>query len=248
MSSQVDFSKFGDKLAVTLIRCACLTRLRRMIGGVGASAFVDVDDDGVITQQEARAAHYGQRLNAVLQEETMTHSLKHLTKEQIKPKQRLSANMERAVNKWNHSKELWSEYDKEERKEKALQAVSKEAQEARATAAADTATQADFNVWQAASQGQTDEVMAYVGRLGSVMDLTQCSYLRARNFDIRKHDTRAGSYGETLLHLAVWNGHGATCGVTQRCLTGGSGARESPHRLRRRRAWSRRPQIIRQRD
>ena len=133
-----------------------------MIGGVGRSAIVDIDDDGVITQAEARAAHYDHRLTATLEDDSVAVQLRNIPKAKLKPKQRLSAFMERAVMKWEHSQELWKEYAAEDKKEAARQESSKEAKEARQVAAAVAAASQEFDVWSATEQGQTQAVMQYV--------------------------------------------------------------------------------------
>lgn len=164
-----------------------------LLGGFGASGYVDDDGDGVITRQEVRAAHYGNRMAQDARVDTVADQFAGMSADVLRTQKKYTPSMERALERWAHSNEMWSRYAKEDAKEKKKAEVSDEAKRARDDAAADEAGRSDFDVWEATKAGKRGAVM---------------QYLRANpDFDMRKHDTTASGYGDTLLHHAVWNGH-----------------------------------------
>lgn len=161
-----------------------------MIGGVASSSLrgADLDDDGVITADEARGTHYQRRLGAQIHQPTVKLGAGVATT-------RYTPAQEKAIARLLHSREVWSQYAEED--QQAQEEAKQAAKAARREKAGEQISSGTFSVWQAARLGQVEVVQRFI---------------EDNDFDIRKHNTEPVGYGDTLLHTACWHGHGESRG------------------------------------
>jgi len=127
-----------------------------MLGGFTSRGVQDADDDGHITAEEVRGAHYAKRVRTEVYQPTVVFERPVNTK-------RYTASQERAIARLMHSRAVWARYAEEDEANKEQKAA--EARAAAEEAAADEVDSGAFSVWTAARLGKVEQVKQYVALL-----------------------------------------------------------------------------------
>lgn len=111
--------------------------------------------------------------------------IKHVVIEEAEhTKTRYTPFMEKCLARLAHSKEVWAE-------EKKATEDNKAEGEAKMDALIDVKSKS-FDVWDAAVRGKTELIKRFI---------------EETSYDVRRHNDQPPYHGDTLLHVAVWNGH-----------------------------------------